>query len=203
MSVQRAYAQRNTNLTKIVPEFTARTDFEGGPFFDMSGVGVYTLNLPDKFQTIGGVYYVDLSDVDTDGNLLDLSGQFISSYYGGEFGSNALFTVNFAIQAPLNPAYAPGLEFTIFFKNIPFDRLNEINNTIPPLLTIGIVDEIGETPFPYIMSPPVPVIMAPGISNSVTFKSDGTKYNVVSSGPAGWMGIANLSLILAAFNPPT
>ena len=198
MSVQRAYAQRNTNLTKIVPEFATRIENQGGPFFDMSGVGVYTLNLPNKFQNIGGIYYVDMSDIDTDGNLLDLSGQFVANYSGNGNGFDRLYNVNFAINAPLNPAYAPGLEFTIFFKNIPFDRLNEINI---PLLSIGIINlnENG-APFPYIMSPPLPVLTAQGISNSVTFKSDGTYYNVVSSGPAGWVGIANLALLINVTN---
>jgi len=198
MSVQRAYAQRNTNLTKIVPEFTTRIENQGGPFFDLSGAAIYTLNLPNKFQNIGGVYYVDLSDVDTDGNLLDLSGQFVSTYYEGS-GFRSLYTVNFAINAPFNPAYAPGLEFTIFFKNIPFDRIYESGNLPAPLFTIGMIDENG-APFPYIMSPPVPAITAP-VSNSVTFKSDGTNYNIVSSGPAGWMGVANLALILGAATP--
>ena len=183
-SVQRAYAQRNTNNTQLTPVFGG-TLSEGGPF-DISGAAYYTLDLTNV-QNVGGVYYVDLSGVDSSGNILDLSGQFIAN-------SNSINNVNFAINVPLAASYAPGLEFTIFFKNMPYDRFSGI-----PLLTIGIISLDG-APYPYILSPPVPTLLAPNIFQNVTFKSDGTNYNVVSSGPAGWMGIYLLSTLVASLS---
>lgn len=128
---------------------------------------------------------MDMSGVDLSGNLLDLSGQFIS-------GSNSINLITFAVNIPPVASYATGTEFTIFFKNVPFDRFSGI-----PLLTIGIISLEG-APFPYILSPPMPQLTAPHIFNSVTFKSDGTNYNVVSSGPAGWMGAYLLALLVAS-----
>lgn len=181
-SATRYYAQRNTNNTQLTPAFV-QTLPEGGPF-DLSGTALYVLNLPNV-QNVGGVYFVDLSGVDLSGNLLDLSGQFISS-------GNSINVVAFAVNIPPVASYATGTEFTIFFKNVPYDRFSGI-----PLLTIGIISPYG-VPYPYIFSPPAPTILAPKIFQSVTFKSDGTDYNVVSSGPAGWMGIYLLASLVAS-----
>jgi hypothetical protein len=58
----------------------------------------------------------------------------------------------------------------------------------------------GGPPIPYIVSPPFPSVLAENINPSITFKSDGTTFNVVASGPAGWMGVPALSVILAAYS---
>ena len=72
MSIQRAYAQRNVNLTQIIPEFVdilSNIGGEGAPL-DISGSSIYSLTLP-KIQSTGGVFYVDLSGNDASGNVLD------------------------------------------------------------------------------------------------------------------------------------
>jgi hypothetical protein len=135
-------------------------------------------------QRVGGVYYVDLSGVDTSGNLLDFSGEV----------NEAANNINFTLNVPFNPGYAPGLEFTIFFKNPPFDRITEGYNGLP-LLSIGIVNQDGNV-FPYMYSAPLPWTYGP-ISYSVTFKSDGTRYSVTGSGPV-WYGPAVIALLLDA-----
>lgn len=181
-SIQRSYAQRNTNSAQIVPEYNG-TFSEGGPF-DLSGVAYYTLNLP-LVQYTGGSFFVDLSGVDTDGNLLNLEGQLIAN-------SNRIYNVNFIVNVPFQASYVPNMEFTIYFKNTPFNRFD-----LGPILTIGIIKSDG-APYPYILSPPAPVLFGPKIHQNVTFKSDGTNYNVVASGPAGWTGAYLMNLLVSS-----
>ena len=188
-SVLASYAQRNNNVTQLIPQLVG--PITSGPFFDLSNVSLYTLNLP-SVQNTGGIYFVDLSGVDTDGNLLNVEGLLSSM---SDLSAN---NINFDINVPFNASYAPGLEFTIFFKNLPYDRLFQNYGPYPPLLTIGIV-AFDDAPFPYIFSPPVPIILGPTIYNSVTFKSDGTSYNIVSSGPAGWLGDAAFAILLSFY----
>lgn len=91
--------------------------------------------------------------------------------------------MNFIVNVPQPASYDPNLEFTIFFKNIPY-------NGFPgaPVFTIGIISTNGGPPFPYTFSPPAPSIVAYDIFPNITFKSDGTRYTAVSSGPSGWLG---------------
>ena len=184
-SASRHYAQRNTNNTQLIPQFYDNISYDfssPNPFnitfpIDISGVANYTLNLPNV-QNVGGVYFVDMSGVDLSGDLLDLSGQFVATT-----NDNRINMIMFSVNIPPVASYVTGTEFTIFFKNMPYNRfLPDI-----PLVTIGINFSPG-FPAPYILSPPLPAILGPAIYNSVTFKSDGTNYNVVSSGPAGWIG---------------
>lgn len=187
-SVQKKYAQRNNNLIKIVPRYETAIGADspfGGPGFYMDNIPVYVLSLP-TVQYTGGTFYVDLAENDTAGNPIRNSGRFTTSGDSNVYSNMILF----ALDVPFNPAYGPGLDFTIFFKNVQFDNI--------PLLSIGLVSLDG-IPFPEIISPLLPQLIAPNISNNLTFKSDGTKYNVVSSGPAGWLGAFAYITILAQF----
>jgi hypothetical protein len=183
-SVQRAYSQRNTNLTQIVPKLIGNSGHIPSPIADISGVSLYLLDLPNV-QNAGGVYYVDLNGVDASGNPIDVSGLF---------DTDKANIVNFGVNVPFPASYSPGLEFTIFFKNPPLDRVTQGIGPIP-LLTLGLVALDG-APIPYIVSPPIPWLSGPNIAQSLTFKSDGTAYNVTSSGPAGWYGVPVLSILL-------
>jgi hypothetical protein len=182
-SIQRSYAQRNTNSAQIIPEYNSVTTTDSG-LFDLSGAAYYTLNLP-LVQYTGGSFFVDLSGVDTEGNLLNLEGQVLA-------GDNRIYNVNFIVNVPFQASYVPNMEFTIYFKNMPYDRFSEA-----PILTIGILKPDG-VPYPYILSPPAPVIFAPKVHQNVTFKSDGTNYNVVASGPAGWTGAYLMNFLIAS-----
>lgn len=187
-SVQRKYVQRNNNLIKIVPRYETSIGDEdpfGGPGFNMDNIPVYVLSLP-TVQYTGGTFYVDLAENDTAGNSIRTNGRFTVSS-NSEFYTNMIL---FALDVPFNPAHEPGLDFTIFFKNV---QLNDF-----PLLSLGLVSLDG-APIPQIASPPLPQMTGPDISNSLTFKSDGTKYNVVSSGPAGWLGAFGLASIINQF----
>jgi hypothetical protein len=184
-SVARAYAKRNNNVTQIIPEYYFSGTNNVGHAYDVSG-SVYTLNIPN-LQNTGGIFYVDMSGTDTAGDLLDYTGLFTSN-------GNAIPLISFIINVLYPASYAPGLEFTIFFKNVPYARIKEIYDvevsdtpTFPPL-TIGLGAAFSRLVSPYIFSPPVPTIIAPVVIQSLTFKSDGTDFNVVSSGPAGWLG---------------
>ena len=184
-SVLRYTSQRNTNSTQIVPVYGGILP-QGGPF-DLSGSAYYTLNL-SKVQYSGGSFYVDLSDKDASGNPLDFSGRFLS-------GGNSIAVVNFVVTVDIPASYATNMEFTIFFKNIPY-------SSIGAPLTIGLLAPealLGDAPpYPYILSAPAPPLIAPFIFPSLTMKSDGTNYTVVSSGPAGWMGIYLLAILVSS-----
>lgn len=190
-SIARSYAKRNNNVTQIIPEYSFSGAYSVGPY-DVSG-SAYILNLPN-LQNTGGIFYVDMSGADTAGDLLDYTGLF-TSYIAG--GSSFIPLIVFSVNVPYPASYAPGLEFTIFFKNLPYARIAEIFGAPLAVLTIGLGSNPTSYPSPYIFSPPVPTIIAPVVIQSLTFKSDGTNFNVVSSGPAGWLGPGVLAAILA------
>jgi hypothetical protein len=193
-SVQRAYAQRNNNVTQIVPEFVEILpvfDLSGA---DLSGAALYNLNIPNV-QYTQGVYCVDMSARDSSGNLLNVDGLFYPFFPTGT-DLQPISIINFYINIGASASAYPGLELTIYFKNLPLDRLEG-----SPFLTIGIMASNNEgPPIPYIVSPPFPPLFGTTASSSITLKSDGTNFNVISSGPAGWMGVPALSVILAAYN---
>ena len=190
-SDQRAYAQRNGNNTQLIPTLYP----DPLSFGDISGCAVYTINI-SKAHFVGGIYSVDLSYADIAGNLLNFDGEFRSITSGPE--SQAIPIICFAIDVDTVASVYPGFEFTLFFKNIPYDRFEGI-----PLLTIGIISAASLTgeapPVPYILSPPFPPLAGSNISPNITFKSDGDNFNVFSSGPAGWLGLPALSAILGAY----
>lgn len=190
MSVQRSYASPNyMNFEQIRPIF-------GGilPQTSISGCSVYYLNIPKVGST---QYFVDLNGLDQSGNLLNVNGLFYPLVPDGN-NYQPINIVSFIINIDISAPHIPGSEFTIFFKNMPFERLTGV-----PLLTLGIISssyEEGGPPFPYIVSPPYPSIIGENISQSLTFKSDGTQFNIVGSGPAGWLGVPALSVILRAYD---
>jgi len=183
MSSLRSFAQRNNNVSKLTPKYAGILP----NITDLSGCAVYALTLPNV-QSVGGIFYVDLSGNDASGNLLNLGGQIYSP-----INSAYVYNVNFVLDIPTPASFYPGLEFTIFFKNIPFNRLDG-----PPLLSIGLMPQTG-APIPYILSPPFPSTLGPNINPSITLKSDSTNFNVSSSGPAGWLGLPVLIAIISYY----
>ena len=130
-----------------------------------------------------------MNDVDTDGNLLNYSGKLTS-----QPSNCAINAITFVLDISETAPIYPGFEFTIFFKNIPYDLIGDTYNN--PFTTIGLVSYNENAPIPYIFSPPFPSFLGANIFSSVTLKSDGTAYNVVSSGPAGWLGFPAIQSIL-------
>jgi len=209
MSVQRNFAQRNNNVTKIIPEFAGTIDLSGGE--SITEAHVYNLYAPDV-QNVGGIYYVDMSGKDLSGNSLNYDGR-IYSIGGSNNDLSGIPIILFTLKTqgddydednikPLKASNYPGLEFTIFFKNLP--NLNIVNGPPPlPLLTIGMIDNdaLQGIPLPYILSPPIPSLLGAHIYPNITFKSDGKHFNVTSSGPAGWLGlVAFLELLTISLN---
>lgn len=184
MSVIRSYYQRNNNNTQLIPEFV---DVLPSNAF-MSNSSLYSLTL-SNVQYTGGIYFVDMSQADTLGNSINYNGIIstpaISTYN--------IYNVNFTINVSAPATSYPGLEFTVYFKNIPYNTLSN-----EPLLSIGILSS-GGPPVPYILSPPFPSLFGVNANPSITLKSDGTNYNVISSGPAGWMGLPALLTILTGY----
>jgi hypothetical protein len=187
-SVVRNFAQRNTNSSQIIPVYEGTTNSGFGPFGDLSGVAYYTLDLP-TVQYTGGSYFVDLNGLDASGNLINVSGQY-------QAGAGYIHNTNFIINVPIEASFVPNLEFTIFFKNIPFNRLGF------PAFTVGILSS-GSNPIPYTFSPPVPSLVSNNTASpNITFKSDGTRYTAVASGPAGWLGPYLIAFLVNSISPP-
>jgi len=155
--------------------------------------------MPDV-QNSGGIFYVDLGSVDSSNNPLDVSGLVKAHPYTNRVTPSIIV---FDISGPLPAAFCPGLEFTIFFTNVPYTKLHPITIGTPPnavtygLLTIGITNTI-RNPAPYIYSAIMPTLFD-DVTQSVTFKSDGKNYNVVSSGPEGWLPPYLLRTTLLSF----
>lgn len=179
-SVLTSYAQRNTNLNEITPVYV--TDISG---FNLENVAIYRLNI-SKAHFTGGNFYVDLSKPDSSGNEINLTGRFYNTT--DLSGEVYLPIVCFVLNIDINPSTYPGLEFSIFFKNNPTEDFP---------LTIGIISE--EAPLPYIVSPPFPPIFGNAISPSITLKSDRDNFDVIASGPGGWLGVPALMSIMAVF----
>jgi len=184
MSVQRRYAQRNNNMTTLVPIFNTVIP----NVINITNQSVYTLQIPNV-QYVGGIYMVDLSGVDTNGNLLNIDGLF-ASYTNNQ----TINIISFIIDSS-SAVHYPGLEFTIFFKNIPFDRFT----ANVPGLTVSIIDDINFAPIPYILSAPFPGDVSQHKGVSITLKSDGEIFHITSAGPAGWLGLPALATILSNF----
>jgi hypothetical protein len=184
MSTQRGFAQRNNNLTTLVPRRISTLTFQ-----NITNCAVYKLSI-SKAHFVGGIYSVDLSQLDLSGNALNFDGTFASLLSEGE--PQTIPIVCFVVDIDTVPSVYPGLDMTVFFKNSP-----------EPFLTIGILSASSlaeETfPFPYIVSPPFPPMAGVKISPNITLKSDGDNFNVVASGPGGWLGVPALSVILSAF----
>ena len=188
-------------MTTLIPVPNGTVDSGSGT------AALYSLNIP-SVPYVGGIYIVDLCGNDSNGNQLDASGLFVS------FNDVCANIITFNINTPnitpnapsINPASYPGAEFTIFFKNIPASTI-EFG---PPLFTIGIVpnalppnfDASGDL-VPYIYSPPLPVSFTEDLTQSITMKSNRTTFSVVSSGPAGWIGVGLLGLLLSVAGGPS
>jgi hypothetical protein len=184
-SVLRSFAQKNRNTTQIIPTYggLGDTDFP----FDLSGSTYYVLHMPNVNQ-IGGSYSVDMAGLDGSGNLLNFDGRF----YANDI---YIYNINFIIDVPIPASSVPNSEFTIYFKNIPYNNFEG-----PPLLTIGLLSQTDS--YPYIMSPPLPSLFGNNQPPSITMKSDGDNWVVVSSGPAGWVGIYLLGTLIGNMNIP-
>jgi hypothetical protein len=185
----RTIAQRNNNVTQIIPKYETIL-----PNTDISGAALYRLTITN-LQFTNGVFFVDVNGTDISGNLLNVDGLLYPLLPAEYNFPISIITFYLDIQAAAS-SY-PGLELTIFFRNLPLARLPG-----PPLLTIGIMNAINNDapPLPYILSAPYPPALGfTNISPSITLKSDGTNFNVISSGPAGWLGLPALSVILAAY----
>lgn len=192
-SVKSAFAQRNNNITQIVPLFVSVLNQDPLEPSGITNASVYQLDITDS-QFKHGIYYVDMAGNDTEGDQLSYDGDFypINPVLDPFTISTILFIVNVDTVA----SYYPGQELTIFFKNLPFERIEDLKDN--PLVTIGIIKSDG-IPLPYICSPPFPPFTGSDISPSVTFKSDASNFNVMSSGPAGWFGVPALAAILTAY----
>jgi hypothetical protein len=187
---------------QVIPNYLLTTSNTNSIGTDISGVSYYSLDLKTagaKYPFSGDVFFVDLFGVDNRGSNVDVSGSWVVQ--NGSNNSRSFYAlVAFQVNTEVPASKAPGSEFTVFFKNVI-----PINSA---LLTIGLLGKatpVTDSNVPYLYSPPVPASQElyenssePTISPSLTFKSDGRYYQVVSSGPAGWIGLGNFTLLTAA-----
>lgn len=190
MSVHRSFAQRNNNVTTIIPERLDTLSFN-----NITDATIYRLSI-NKAHYVGGSYCVDLSASDAAGNELDFSGVFQSIVTS----SATIPIILFVVEIDSNASIYPGLECPLSFKNMPF--LESFSTTFP-FITIGIMSSSSfmeeVPPMPYIVSPPFPPFLGRNATPHLTYKSNGSHFEVASSGPAGWMGVPALSVILGAY----
>jgi hypothetical protein len=187
---------------QVIPTYLSTVNSSNYYGITLSSVTYFSLDLKKagtKDSFTSDVYFVDLFDVDNRGiPMYDNVGHFIPASNGSN--SSTLFgLMGFQVNTAFSASKAPGSEFTIFFRNV-----FPINSG---LLTIGLLGsnvyiDSNYSSVPYLYCPPFPTLQessdtgdSAAVSPSLTFKSDGHKYNVVSSGPAGWIGLGNYLLL--------
>ena len=165
MSVQRSFAQRNNNVVNLVPEMAT-----SGYWYE-----TYLLNIDPRN---GSVFNVDLIPLTLTRTNLTVTNQVDVEGY---LNSTSIDGIEFAII--VDPTIAktyPGLEFTVNFINTDYNL--EDNNTFvsvcPDATLTGEGDEY------YIHSPLYGFDWS--TTQSLTFKSNGSKFTVISSGPTSW-----------------
>ena len=165
MSVQRSFAQRNNNVVNLVPERPTSGYWDG----------YYLLNID---PTTCSIFNVDVSQLETDGTYRVDPTVDRFGYTNNNITRHRIYTA--IILDPTVASSYPGLEFTVNFINTDYNL--EDNNTFvsvcPDATLTGEGDEY------YIHSPLYGFDWS--TTQSLTFKSNGTKFTVISSGPTSW-----------------
>jgi len=168
MSVARSFAQRNTNEINVIPVYQESGEWDGydALTIDPRYASVFNVDL-------SGFQYVSGWDVN---DRVDVYGR-VNSYLSPPIAYSYL-----NIDSGIATAY-PGLQFTINFnysEGINYSAYVSLYVNADPL---GPHDGDGEAD-----------ILSPGetFNNfntaSVTIRSNGTRWVVVSSGPVSWSG---------------
>ena len=159
MSVQRSFAQRKNNVVNLVPEMATSGYWDGS----------YLLKVD---PTNCSVFNVDLSGLDAtpyDINSIDS--------YGRIRNTNGVDVIWFAVIVdPTIAALYPGLEYTVNF--LRGSANSDICINVHPIATLN--DSAASD-----MLSPQRVFRSNHIQ-SLTMKSNGTTFAVISSGPSLW-----------------
>jgi len=160
--IPRLNVNANNQVKKLIPDYTV--------FYWSSNYGILRIN-----PTYTSTFVVDLSTAtaiynDTVNNRVDVYGQ-INTYSNVDF-----YYFVFVVDPSIAVDY-PGLEYTVHFKNLlknncfvgvyPNETLTAYSGDPDFLSPGGAFDSNFETV-------------------SITLKSDGVKFIVVSSGPVSW-----------------
>jgi hypothetical protein len=113
-SVKSYFAQRNNNITQIVPRFLSVLNPESSS--GIADAAVYELNITES-QFKHGIYNVDMAGNDTDGDELSYSGNFYPINPGPD--PNIISAIIFVVNIDTVASYYPGHELTIFFQESP------------------------------------------------------------------------------------
>ena len=165
-SAGRSPAQRNTNVTAVVPVGNGGVNHRGN---------WYSVSVDPRHCS---VFTVDMANLTPQYRNAD-----IINYYPGSTpltGTQHLFKIYMVID-PTIAKYNPGLEFTLFFTNAKnlVDNFKSWIDFFPPSS-----DDID------ILSPPVNYgdrsAFAQYNTQCLTFKSDGDAFRLTASGPVAW-----------------
>lgn len=163
-SIKREYAQRNTNVTTVVPVInTSHTTY-------------YNINIDPRYSS---VFTVDLTTI-TPQSGINVSTPNTSTNTGDAPYLNLSNQYVFYFLLNLDSSMAknyPGLEFTIFFKNARHIT-NAGESWISFYSKVFPTTECDIFTSRYMLSSYNTL--------SVTLRSDGDSFTVVSSGPQAW-----------------
>ena len=162
MSVQRSFAQRNNNVVNLVPERPTSGYWDG----------YYLLNID---PTTCSIFNVDVSQLETDGTYRVDPTVDRFGYTNNNITRHRIYTA--IILDPTVASSYPGLEFTVNFVDTSGD--NNASVSVYPTATLttdGHIDEMI-SPFDGFLSSNI---------QSLTLKSNGTFFAVVSSGVTPW-----------------
>jgi len=158
MSISRAFAQRNTNVTNIIPDYT--DGFSGILRIDPRNCSVFNIDLSNaQFLESQTVNYA------TNIEFVQITNAKVYYFHIDAYATNA--------WRELAMAY-PGLEFTL---NFTVDwELDNFNNSFISLYYDDVSCDI--------LSPYSALYNYK--HNSVTMKSNGDRFTVTGSGPQAW-----------------
>ena len=165
-SVQRSYAQRNTNVVEVVPTLATSGYWNG----------YYLLNIDPRY---GSVFNVTL-DASTQGYPITFTEGNCRLNNRGQIptGPQTVPVVYFVnIVDPKVAALYPGLEYTINFTWTEVISTQTCIDIYPNATLTSYYD--------YDMLSPVGGY-ASFYTQSITLKSDGKNFNVIASGPSSW-----------------
>ena len=174
MSVQRSFAQRNNNVVNMVPE-KATNDLS--PYWNDRNA--YLLKIDPRHAS---VFNIDVTVLDTGNNYSRSNRIDHRGILHSEVDVPKIETA-LIIDPTIASAY-PGLEFTINFINTDYN-LEDEDTSVSVCLTATLTgnrNNIGEDVF--IISPIYGYNYS--IIQSITLKSIGQSFTVISSGKAPW-----------------
>ena len=165
MSVQRSFAQRNNNVVDLVPVKATSGYWNGHYLLNIDPRNCSTFNVDLTVLDITNTDNSFINQVDVEGYLTN-----VTNADGIDFA---------IIVDPTIATSYPDLEFTVNFVNTNYNL--DSNTFVSVCADATLIDDGNEK---YMRSPLRGFDWS--TTQSLTFKSNGTKFTVISSGPTSW-----------------